>query len=218
MKAVIFDLDGVVVDTAKYHFMAWKKLASELGFEFDIVHNEKLKGVSRMDSLNIVLNVGNITGLSDSEKLELADRKNNYYLDMISNIDSSEILPYIPQFLNQLKDKGYKIALGSASKSGKRILNQLKLSDKFDIIVDGNLVQTPKPNPEIFMKAAELLNVPCDKCIVVEDSQAGIEAAVCGHMKSIGIGKQEILNHANIVVDSTDKLKYIDVDAVLNQA
>ena len=119
MKAVIFDLDGVIVDTAKYHYLAWKKLAAELGFEFDLIHNEKLKGVSRMDSLNIVLETGGIKGLPEEKKAELAARKNGYYLKMIEKIDESEILPGIPQFIEKLRTEGYRIALGSASKSGK---------------------------------------------------------------------------------------------------
>lgn len=210
MKAVIFDLDGVIVDTAKYHYLAWKKLAVELGFEFDLIHNEKLKGVSRMDSLNIVLETGGIEGLTEEKKAELAARKNGYYLKMIEKIDESEILPGIPQFIEKLKTEGYRIALGSASKSGKMILDKLNLSDQFDAVVDGNLVELAKPNPQVFVKAAELLGVPCENCIVVEDAGAGIEAALAGHMKCIGVGDKKVLGAANLVVSGTDQLASVD--------
>ena len=174
MRAVIFDLDGVVVDTAKYHYLAWRKLAAELGFVFDEANNERLKGVSRMTSLEIVLETGKI--------------QNGYYLDMVSTIDESEILPGIPAFLERLRAEGYKIALGSASKSGGMILKKLGLMPFFDAVVDGNLVERAKPDPQVFTKAAEMLGVPCKDCVVIEDSAAGIAAAAAGGMKSVGIG------------------------------
>ncbi len=214
MKAVIFDLDGVVVDTAKYHYLAWKKLAEELGFEFGTEHNEKLKGVSRMESLRIVLEVGGIEGLSEEEKVAMATRKNGYYLDMISNIDESEILPGIPEFLEKLKNNNYKIALGSASKSGKMILEKLHLAEKFDVIVDGNLVERAKPDPQVFTTGADLLGIPCENCIVVEDAAAGIEAAIAGGMKCIGVGSKEILGRANAVVTSTKELPEVDLETL----
>lgn len=206
MKAVIFDLDGVVVDTAKYHYLAWRKLAGELGFEFDISHNERLKGVSRMESLNIVLETGGVKGFTEEEKQELADRKNRYYLQMIQGIGESEILPGIPEFIAGLKEKGYKIALGSASKSGGMILEKLKLAGVFDAIVDGNLVARAKPDPQVFVTAAEFLKIPCENCTVVEDAKAGIEAAKAGGMRCIGVGNREMLKAADIVVDSTAEL------------
>lgn len=212
MKAVIFDLDGVVVNTAKYHYLAWKKLAAELGFEFEEVHNERLKGVSRMESLNIVLEVGGITGLTEEEKRELADRKNRYYLEMIAKLDQSEILPGIREFLDRLHEEGYKTALGSASKSGGMILEKLGLSGRFDVIVDGNLVEKPKPDPEVFVKGAQLLHIPCEECVVVEDARAGVEAAHAGNMKCIGIGSSEILGEAELVVSDTTKLLQVDLE------
>ena len=183
MKAVIFDLDGVVVNTAKYHYLAWKKLAGELGFDFDIRHNERLKGVSRMESLNIVLEVGGITG-------------------------------YSQEFLDKIRNAGYKAALGSASKSGGMILRKLGLESKFDVIVDGNLVEKPKPDPEVFVKGAQLLNIPCEECIVVEDAKAGVEAAHAGHMKCIGIGDPMILGEAEKVVNSTEELVTVDLEHI----
>lgn len=212
MKAVIFDLDGVVVDTAKYHYLAWKKLAKELGFDFEMIHNEKLKGVSRMESLKIVLEVGGIEGLSEEEKLELAERKNRYYLEMISTIDESEILPGIPEFLDKIRGEGYLVALGSASKSGRMILEKMNLDRLFDIIVDGNLVEIPKPNPQVFVKAAELLGVPCENCIVVEDAKAGIDAAIAGGMKCIGVGSEDVLEKADVVVSGTEKLVEVNME------
>lgn len=206
MKAIIFDLDGVVVDTAKYHYQAWRKLAEELGFAFGMNQNERLKGVSRMQSLEIVLEVGGMTGINEEMKQELADRKNGYYLEMISEINESEILPGIFEFIRELKKEGYKIALGSASKSGRMILEKLGLADQFDVIVDGNLVERAKPDPEVFVKAAEKMGVPCSECIVIEDAAAGIEAALAGGMKCVGIGDRTILAKANTVVPNTKTL------------
>lgn len=211
MKAYIFDLDGVVVDTAKYHYLAWKKLAQELGFYFDIKHNERLKGVSRMESLNIVLEAGNIHDLTEEKKIELAERKNKYYLKMIEQIDESEILPGIPAFLNKLRLKEYKIALGSASKSGRMILEKLKINDQFDQIVDGNIVQKPKPNPEVFLAASQLLQVPPKNCTVIEDARAGVEAAHAGGMFCIGIGDKKVLAQADIVIENTAQLDTIKI-------
>lgn len=211
MKAIIFDLDGVVVDTAKYHYLAWRKLAEELGFAFEEEHNERLKGVSRMRSLEILLEVGGLTGMSEVQKQKLAERKNGYYLNMISGIDQSEILPGISQFISRQKRAGYKIALGSASKSGRMILEKLGLADQFDAIVDGNLAERAKPDPQVFIKAAELLGVPCSECIVIEDAAAGIDAALAGGMKCIGVGDKAILGKADIVVSDTEALSGIEM-------
>ena len=212
MRAVIFDLDGVVVDTAKYHYLAWRKLAAELGFVFDEANNERLKGVSRMTSLEIVLETGKIQNLSMEEKIALADRKNGYYLDMVSTIDESEILPGIPAFLERLRAEGYKIALGSASKSGGMILKKLGLMPFFDAVVDGNLVERPKPDPEVFVKAAQLLGIPCEECVVVEDARAGVQAAHAGGMRCIGIGDARILGEAEKVVPDTEELNQVDLE------
>ena len=167
-----------------------------------------------MESLNIVLEVGGITGYTEEEKQKLADRKNGYYLSMIENLDQSEILPGIPQFLDKIRKAGYKTALGSASKSGGMILEKLGLMPMFDAVVDGNLVERPKPDPEVFTKAADLLGVPYENCIVVEDAKAGVEAAHAGHMKCIGIGNPEILGAAEKVVGSTEELIRVDLDTL----
>lgn len=199
ISACIFDLDGVVVDTAKYHYIAWKSLANELGFDFTEEDNERLKGVSRMRSLDILLEIGEVE-LDEKTKLELADKKNKNYVEYILKMTPDEILPGVKDFFNELKAKGIKIALGSASKNAMTILNQLELTDYFDAVVDGTHVSNAKPDPEVFLKGAELLGVSPSECIVFEDAEAGVEAAINGNMKCVGIGSPDVLGKANIVV------------------
>lgn len=199
ISACIFDLDGVVVDTAKYHYIAWKSLANELGFDFTEEDNERLKGVSRMTSLDILLEIGGVE-LDEQTKLELADKKNQNYLEYILKMTPEEILPGVKDFFNELKANGIKIALGSASKNAMTILNQLELTDYFDAVVDGTHVSNAKPDPEVFLKGAELLGVSPSECIVFEDAEAGVEAAINGKMKCVGIGSPDVLGKANIVV------------------
>ncbi|WP_321278941.1 beta-phosphoglucomutase [Marinifilum fragile] len=199
ISACIFDLDGVVVDTAKYHYIAWKSLANELGFDFTEEDNERLKGVSRMRSLDILLEIGGVE-LDEKTKLELADKKNKNYVEYILKMTPDEILPGVKDFFNELKAKGIKIALGSASKNAMTILNQLELADYFDAVVDGTHVSNAKPDPEVFLKGAELLGVSPSECIVFEDAEAGVEAAINGNMKCVGIGSPDVLGKANIVV------------------
>lgn len=199
ISACIFDLDGVVVDTAKYHYIAWKSLANELGFDFTEEDNERLKGVSRMRSLDILLEIGGVE-LDDKTKLELADKKNKNYVEYILKMTPDEILPGVKDFFNELKEQGIKIALGSASKNAMTILNQLELTDYFDAVVDGTHVSNAKPDPEVFLKGADLLGVSPSECIVFEDAEAGVEAAINGNMKCVGIGSPDVLGKANIVV------------------
>ncbi|MPQ47713.1 beta-phosphoglucomutase [Marinifilum sp. N1E240] len=199
ISACIFDLDGVVVDTAKYHYIAWKSLANELGFDFTEEDNERLKGVSRMTSLDILLEIGGVE-LDDKTKLELADKKNKNYVEFILKMTPDEILPGVKDFFNELKAEGVKIALGSASKNAMTILNQLELTDYFDAVVDGTHVSNAKPDPEVFLKGAELLGFSPSECIVFEDAEAGVEAAINGNMRCVGIGSPEVLGKANIVV------------------
>ncbi len=199
ISACIFDLDGVVVDTAKYHYIAWKSIANELGFDFTEEDNERLKGVSRMTSLDILLSIGGVD-LDQETKLKLADKKNKNYLEYILRMTPDEILPGVKEFMNELKSNGVKIALGSASKNAMTILNQLELTNYFDVVVDGTHVSNAKPDPEVFLKGAELLNVLPSECVVFEDAEAGIEAAVNGKMKCVGIGSPDVLGKANIVV------------------
>ena len=211
IEACIFDLDGVIVDTAKYHYWAWKKLASELHFEFTEKQNEKLKGVSRMDSLEILLKFGNLN-LSNEEKIRLAEKKNNWYVEFISNIKSDDILPGAKEFLQIVKNKEIKTALGSVSKNAMTILNKLGLTEYFDSIIDGSKVAHAKPNPEVFLLGAKELNVFPKNCVVFEDAEAGIQAAINAGMYSIGIGNSEILSGANFVINSLEKMKIDKLD------
>ncbi|HKL10279.1 MAG TPA: beta-phosphoglucomutase [Clostridia bacterium] len=199
-EACIFDLDGVLVNTAKYHFLAWKRLSEELNIDFTQEDNERLKGVSRMDSLDIILGLGN-KKLSMDEKMILADKKNNWYRSYIVKMDESEILPGAIKLLNILKEKGMKIGLGSASKNAPVILNVTGLDEYFDIVIDGNSVERAKPDPEVFLKGAAELGVDSSRCIVFEDAIAGIQAAKRAGMLAIGVGKKEILNMADYVVE-----------------
>lgn len=199
MKGAIFDLDGVIVDTAKYHFLAWKRLAQELGFEFTESDNERLKGVSRMQSLEILLEVGGLR-LGDEEKLLMADKKNNWYVEYISAIDESELLKGAREYLLMLKGNGKKVALGSASKNAPIILDCLKIAELFDSIVDGNKVSKAKPDPEVFLIAAQELGLRPENCIVFEDAAAGIQAAKAAGMRAVGIGSRDALKEADIVV------------------
>lgn len=205
VKACLFDLDGVLVDTAKYHYLAWKRLAEELGFDFTEQDNERLKGVSRMASLDILLSIGGIS-LEEAAKLELAERKNNWYVDMISKMDRSEILPGALEFLQECRNNGIKVALGSASKNAMTILNNTGLTAYFDAIIDGTKTTAAKPDPEVFTLGAAELGVTPDECVVFEDAEAGIEAAIRAGMRSIGIGSEETLGEANLVIPSLEQM------------
>lgn len=199
IKACIFDLDGVIVDTAKYHYLAWKRLAKELGFDFSIDDNERLKGVSRMQSLEILLQIGGIT-LTDNEKQIAADKKNSCYVEYILNLAPEEILPGVNTFLTQVKKAGVKSALGSASKNAPMILERLNLVGFFNAVIDGSHISNAKPDPEVFLKGAEALGVKPDQCIVFEDAQAGIEAAKNGGMYCVALGKPENLKGADVII------------------
>jgi len=205
IKACIFDLDGVIVDTAVYHYKAWKRLANELGFDFTEHDNEKLKGVSRMASLDLILQWGGITK-TDAEKEELATRKNNWYVDMISHMTPGEVLPGAVEFLEACRNAGLKTALGSASKNSVTILEKTGIAHLFDAVIDGNKVSKPKPDPEVFLKGAEELNTPPENCVVFEDAIAGVEAAIAGGMKVVGIGSADVLGEANLVVRGLNEM------------
>ncbi|MCB2305532.1 beta-phosphoglucomutase [Clostridium estertheticum] len=207
IKAIIFDLDGVLVATAKYHYLAWKRLAKELNIEFSIEDNERLKGVSRMNSLEIILGLGGIT-LDNDAKIKLADKKNIWYVEYISKLTPADILPGVIDFLESIKINGLKIALGSASKNSMLILKNLKLTDYFDAIIDGTKVSSTKPNPEVFLKGALALNTPPCQCIVFEDAQAGIDAAINAGMYCIGIGSKNILKKANLVLSGFSDMTF----------
>ena len=202
---MIFDLDGVIVDTAKYHFIAWKHIANKLGFDFTEAHNEQLKGVSRVRSLDLILDLSG-QAIETEEKERLLKEKNEHYLSLISDMGQSEILPGILELLKYLKEQNIPFSLGSASKNARLILKTLNLLDLFDAIVDGNDVTNAKPDPEVFLRAAEKLNLKAEQCIVVEDAVAGVDAANNAGMISIGIGEEANLHKANHVLPSTKEL------------
>jgi beta-phosphoglucomutase len=214
-KGFIFDLDGVIVDTAKYHYLAWKELANQLGINFTEEHNELLKGVSRVKSLEILLGVGDVT-LSDTEKVTYMEEKNTRYLEYVAKMDESEILPGIKELLAFFKENKIPFSLGSASKNARVILEGVNLLDAFSAIVDGNDVSKAKPDPEVFLIAAEKLKLEPKNCIVIEDAAAGIEAAKRANMKSVGIGEEEMLGAADVLLDSTAKLTVALAKELLN--
>ena len=194
-KGFIFDLDGVIVDTAKYHYLAWKKLANQLGFEFTKEQNELFKGVSRKRCLEILLEIGNKEATQEQFDTWMGE-KNVDYLEYIENMDESEILSDVPRVLEFLKENNIPIALGSASKNARPILEKVNLLQYFDVIVDGNNVTRAKPDPEVFLLAAKQLEVKAEDCIVFEDAVAGVEAANAAKMISIGIGDENVLSEA----------------------
>ena len=199
--AFIFDLDGVIVDTAKYHFLAWKNLANTLGFEFTEKHNELLKGVSRIKSLEILLNIGNVK-LSKEKKQQLLIEKNTEYLEFVYKMTSDEILPGVNEILSFLEANNIEFALGSASKNAPLILEKVGLLNRFTAIVDGNDVSKAKPDPEVFLIGAEKLTMRPENCVVFEDAIAGVQAANAAHMVSIGIGDENVLSDANYVFEN----------------
>lgn len=191
----IFDLDGVIVDTAKYHYLAWKKLANELGFEFTKEQNELFKGVSRKRCLEILLDIGQVDATQEQFDRWMVE-KNEDYLAYIEDMDASEILPDVPRVLNFLKERKIPIALGSASKNAQPILEKVGLLEYFDVLVDGNDVTKAKPDPEVFLIGAKKLGVLPENCVVFEDAVAGIEAANNAQMVSVGIGHPDVLSEA----------------------
>mgnify|MGYP001592229216 CR=1 FL=1 len=205
VKACIFDLDGVIVDTAKYHYLAWKKLATMLNINFTEENNERLKGVSRMASLDIILEIGNMV-LDEKMKEEYAALKNKWYLDYINQMIPDEILPGSLEFISELKNAGIKVALGSASKNTPLILERLGIGKLFDAVADGNVVRNAKPDPEVFITAAKMLGVQPEDCVVFEDAVAGVEAALNAGMCCVGIGTEKILKNAHFVVSGLDKI------------
>ncbi|GGI55833.1 beta-phosphoglucomutase [Winogradskyella haliclonae] len=214
-KGFIFDLDGVIVDTAKYHFLAWRKLANGLGIDFTHEENEQLKGVSRVRSLEKILEWGGKT-LSQDEFTSLMAKKNEEYLSYISTMDASEILPHVSKVLEFLEEKHQAVALGSASKNARPILEKVSLLEKFNAIVDGNDVSKAKPDPEVFLIGAKLLNMQPQDCIVFEDSVAGVKAANTANMISIGIGEKDVLHEADYVFKDFTEMSQEFVEAIIS--
>ena len=214
-KAFIFDLDGVIVDTAKYHFLAWQKLASQLGIEFTPEHNEQLKGVSRVRSLDIILGIGNYEA-SQEDKNKWLIQKNEDYLSYLVDMDESEILPGVIPVLQFLKQNNQAIALGSASKNARPILEKTGIIDYFDAIVDGNDVSNAKPDPEVFLNAAKALKISNQDSIVFEDSVAGVQAANIAKMTSIGIGEETVLHEAQYIFKDFTFIDVSFLEALIN--
>ena len=202
VKAIIFDLDGVLVDTAHYHYLAWKRLASELGIDLTIQHNELLKGVSRMRSLEIILDLGGIK-LSETEKERIANKKNGWFVEFVKEMKPDEIFPGVKEMLARIRAKGLKVALASSSKNAQNVIQLLHIENDFDVIIDGNMIAHSKPDPEIFLLAAAKLGIDPASCVVFEDAEAGVEAAIAAGMKCIGVGSAEQLRKANYIVRNT---------------
>ncbi|HHD2751309.1 TPA: beta-phosphoglucomutase [Clostridium perfringens] len=196
IKAVIFDLDGVIVSTDEYHYQAWKSISDEQNIYFDRGINNRLRGVSRAKSLEIVLEKAN-REYTQAEKEVLLEEKNNIYKDLLKNLSSSDILPGVNEVLDYLKSNNIKVAIGSSSKNTSLILQKIGLLNSFDAIVDGTMIKKSKPDPEVFIMAADKLNLLPKECIVVEDAKAGVEAALAGNMKVAAIGDAIRCNKAN---------------------
>jgi len=214
-KAFLFDLDGVLVDTTKYHFLGWQKIAEQIGIEFTPEHNEQLKGVSRIGSLDLILQLGNIQ-ISQDDKNKLLVQKNEDYLSYLKKMDESEIMPGVLNVLDYLKNRKQLIVLGSASKNARIILEKTNTINFFDAIVDGNDVTTPKPNPEVFLRATQLVNVSNENAIVFEDSVAGIQAANNANMTSVGIGDEKILYEAKYLFKNFDFMDVSFLESLIN--
>ena len=200
IKGFLFDLDGVIVDTAVFHFHAWRKVAQKLGGDFTEAQNEQLKGISRIDSLKKIIEWTNAE-VNDRQFQELQEQKNRWYLDLISSLGPNDALPGAIDFLQQTHSKGILIALGSASKNAPMVLDKLGITELFSAVIDGNNVLNGKPHPEVFLKGAEALGLEPSECLVFEDSIAGVQAAKQGGMASVGIGNAETLK-ANLHFES----------------
>ncbi len=199
IQGIILDLDGVICDTAKFHFEAWKRLAEDYGYSLTEADNEALKGVSRVDSLKFILQKANTTLSSDQFEIDLV-RKNQWYLELVQEMDSSFLLDGVADFFEKAISLNIPLALGSASKNANLVLEKVGLLNKFNAIVDANLVVNGKPHPETFLKAAELIQIAPENCMVFEDSASGVQAAVSGKMFVVGIGTQNDLPLANYCI------------------
>lgn len=214
IRACIFDLDGVIVDTASHHFVAWQNLAEELGVPFSAEDNESLKGVSRVDSLEYILKKGGLV-LDPATKVQLMDRKNAHYLELAGKTSPSDALPGVVALIHELKALGIKVALGSSSKNAEMILTRLALLDAFDTLVDGNHITLSKPDPEVFLMGAKALGLDPAECLVFEDAQSGIDAANAGGFPVIGIGQPKALTGAAAVVDGFSSKTWSDILGLL---
>ncbi len=210
IEAVIFDLDGVIVTTDDYHYEAWKKIADQENIYFDREINERLRGVSRMESLEIILEKSNKI-YNEEEKIELATRKNDYYKNLLENLTKEDILPGILETLKLLEDKKIKTAIGSSSKNTMFILNKIGLTDKFDAIVDGTMIKNSKPDPEVFLQAAEKVGIKVEKCLVVEDADAGVEAGKRAGMRVLGVGSAKNNENADYKSENMEEFNIASI-------
>jgi beta-phosphoglucomutase len=212
LQAFIFDLDGVITDTAEYHYLAWKALGEELGIPFTREFNEELKGVSRMDSLEKILALGSRgNDFSLEEKEALATKKNEHYVRLIANISPDDILPGIKGLITEIKEKGYRLGLASVSKNAFKVMDSLGIRGEFDVIVDAATIAKGKPDPEIFLTAAKLLNVDPLACIGIEDAAAGVDSIKDAGMFAVGVGSETSLAKADIIYSSTEQLSLSNI-------
>lgn len=205
LKAIIFDLDGVLVNTSRYHYLAWKRLANELGFDLSEKQNEQLKGISRQASLNILLSIGHLS-MSDIARRRLAERKNVWFNEFIQAMTPDELFSGVRPLITQLRQHGLRISLASSSKNARTVLQQLAIEDLFEVVVDGHMIIQTKPAPEIFLLAARLLTLSPEECLVVEDAVSGVQAARAAGMSCIGIGQPDTLRKADVVVGQVSDL------------
>ncbi|NLU23550.1 MAG: beta-phosphoglucomutase [Clostridiales bacterium] len=203
LRGAIFDLDGVIVDTAAYHYRAWCTLAHELGFSLTELDNERLKGVSRRESLDILLSVGGLS-VGEEDKEALAARKNALYIQSLAHLTGGDILPGAEELLRRLREQGIPTALGSASRNAPVVLEKLGITSLFDAVVDGSMVQAAKPDPEVFLLCAKAINRAARDCAVFEDAAAGIEAARRGGMFPVGVGRKVLPGAGMTVTDLKD--------------
>ena len=204
IQACLFDLDGVIVDTAQFHYIAWREMAQDLGFDLTREENERLKGISRMESLEIVLSIGGVQ-LSEDEKLRRAAAKNTRYLELCMQMTPDDALPGVRTFLDELKENGIPSGLGSASKNAQVILERIDMLRYFETIVDGNRITKGKPDPQVFLMGASDLQVAPEHCAVFEDAVAGIESAKAAGMLAVGVGEASILTQADIVIPGFER-------------
>ncbi|WP_074601266.1 beta-phosphoglucomutase [Sediminibacillus halophilus] len=205
IEAIIYDLDGVITDTAEYHFLAWKALADELDIPFDRSFNEQLKGLSRVDSLELILQQSNQT-YSEEEKQRLAAKKNEHYQELIQKISQEDLLPGIESFMKEAKQAGIKTGLASASKNAQTVIERLRVTDLLDTVVDAAKVERGKPDPEVFLTAAKQLEAPAARCVGIEDASSGVKAIKAAGMYAVGVGEREYLAQADWVISDTSHL------------
>jgi beta-phosphoglucomutase len=210
VQAVIFDLDGVLTDTAEYHYRGWQRLADEEGIPFDRAKNEALRGVSRTESLLLLLDGREV---SDEAFAEMADRKNGYYLEYLQDMSPADLLPGAVELVEDAKARGLKVAIGSSSKNAGFVLDALGITELFDAVADGHSVDRAKPEPDLFLEAAALLGVPPESCVVVEDAGSGVDAAIAAGMIAVGVGPEERVGHAPYRFATVQD---IDLDQVLD--